>query len=145
MIVIGIAGDHAGFHLKSIVFDHLKEKGYQVIDFGCNSDLSCDYTEFAHLLGKAIDNKLIDFGFVFCGSGNGINITVNKHQMVRSALCWSSEIASLSRHHNNANVCSLPARFVTSDVAINIVDTFLFEPFDGGRHLQRVLNIPIVI
>ena len=143
MIVIGIAGDHAGFHLKSIVFDHLKEKGYQVMDFGCNSDLSCDYTEFAHLLGKAIDNKLIDLGFVFCGSGNGINMTVNKHSSVRSALCWNSEIAFLARHHNDANVCSIPSRFISNDEAINIVNVFLKECFDGGRHKKRIEKIPL--
>ena len=114
-----------------------------MIDFGCNSELSCDYADYAHLLGFALDNSEIQRGFVFCGSGNGINMTINKHKSVRSALCWNTEIANLARHHNDANVCSLPARFISVTEAIQIVDIFLSELFDGERHLKRIEKIPI--
>lgn len=140
---IGLASDHAGYIIKCAVHDFLKNKGYQVIDYGCNSIESCDYTIFGHLLGDSIDSKIIQKGFVFCGSGNGINMTINKHQSVRSALCWNSTIASLARHHNDANVCSIPARFVSDTEVFSIIEVFLNESFDGGRHLNRVQNIPV--
>ena len=143
MDIIGMASDHAGYQLKIIIFEHLKSKGYNLIDFGCDSELSCDYADFAHLLGFALDNSEIQRGFVFCGSGNGINMTINKHKSVRSALCWNTEIANLARHHNDANVCSLPARFVNVPDAIQIVDVFLSEIFDGERHIKRIKKIPI--
>jgi len=143
MEIIGLASDHAGYDLKCIIKEHLEKNGYITKDYGCDSVLSCDYPDYAHLIGYGIDNKIINRGFVFCGSGNGINMTVNKHQEVRSALCWNSEIAELARRHNNANICSLPARFITEAEAIKIVDIFLVEPFDGGRHLKRVEKIPI--
>ena len=143
MEIIGLASDHAGYDLKCVIKEHLEKIGYKTKDYGCDSSVSCDYPDYAHLIGYGIDNKLIVRGFVFCGSGNGINMTVNKHQEVRSALCWNSEIAELARRHNNANICSLPARFITEAEAIKIVDIFLVEPFDGGRHLKRVEKIPI--
>lgn len=141
--IIGLASDHAGFDLKGVVKCHLENLGFVVKDFGCFSSESCDYPDYAHAIGYSIDNKEIKRGFVFCGSANGINMTVNKHQHVRSAICWSSEIASLARHHNNANICSIPARFITSEEALNIVDVFLNESFDGGRHELRIAKIPI--
>lgn len=143
MELIGLASDHAGYDLKCFIKSLLEERGLVVTDFGCNSSNSCDYPDFAHALGYAFDNKVIGLGFVFCGSGNGINMTVNKHQSVRSALCWNGEIAFLARHHNNANVCSLPSRFLTETEALDIVNIFLNEDFDGGRHLTRVDKISL--
>ena len=143
MDIIGLASDQAGYQLKIIIVEYLRGKGFNLIDFGCNSELSCDYADYAHLLGFALDNSEIQRGFVFCGSGNGINMTINKHKSVRSALCWNTEIANLARHHNDANVCSLPARFISVTEAIQIVDVFLSELFDGERHLKRIEKIPI--
>jgi len=143
MKIIGLASDHAGYDLKCFIKDYLSKNDFEIIDYGCDSSVSCDYPDYAHLLGYAIENKEIDCGLVFCGSGNGINMTVNKHQGVRSALCWNTEIAELARHHNDANVCSLPARFITESEAKKIVEVFLEEDFDGGRHLKRVEKIPL--
>jgi len=145
MEIIGLASDHAGYDLKCIIKEHLEKHGFTTKDYGCYSSVSCDYPDFAHLIGYGIENKDIKRGIVFCGSGNGINMTVNKHQDVRSALCWNTEIADLARHHNDANVCSLPARFITEYEAKKIVDVFLDETFDGGRHLIRVEKIPILL
>lgn len=144
MEIIGLASDHAGYELKRVIKEHLEKRGYVLKDYGNDSSASSDYPDYAHLIGYAIDNNDIKGGFVFCGSGNGINMTVNKHPAVRSALCWNTEIASLARHHNDANICSLPARFITEDEAKNIVDVFLNEPFDGGRHLRRIEKIPLL-
>jgi ribose 5-phosphate isomerase B len=143
MEIVGLASDHAGYNLKCLIREYLEGKGFIVRDFGCNSPVSCDYPDFAHLLGYSIDNNEIGKGFVFCGSGNGINMTVNKHQNVRSALCWNTKIAKLARNHNDANVCSLPAKFVTVEKALDIVEIFLTEGFEGGRHLRRVNKIPL--
>ena len=143
MEYIGLASDHAGYLLKCSIKKHLLLNGFKVKDFGCDSDISCDYPDYAHLLGIAIDNKEILRGIVFCGSGNGINMAINKHQSVRSAICWNLEVALLARNHNNANVCSLPARFLDEGEAINIVDIFLNGTFDGGRHSIRINKIPI--
>ena len=143
MKIIGLASDHAGYDLKCLIKEHLDETKFVLVDYGCDSSESSDYADFAHLLGYAIDNKEIECGLVFCGSGNGINMTVNKHPGVRSALCWNAEIAELARHHNDANVCSLPSRFITSEEAKKIVDIFLNEAFDGGRHLKRIEKIPL--
>ncbi len=143
MDIIGLASDHAGYDMKILVKNYLLDKGFVVKDFGCESTISCDYPIYAHFLGHAIDKSEIKRGFVFCGSGNGINMTINKHSHVRSALCWNTEIASLARHHNDANVCSLPSRFINDVEALAIVNTFLNEVFDGGRHISRVSNIPI--
>ncbi len=144
MKIIGLASDHAGYDLKCIIKKHLEKRGYGTKDYGCESSISCDYPDFAHLIGFGLENNDFEIGFVFCGSGNGINMTVNKHQGVRSALCWNTEIAELARRHNNANICSLPARFITESDAKNIVDVFLDETFDGGRHSLRVKKIPLV-
>jgi ribose 5-phosphate isomerase B len=143
MKIIGLASDHAGYDLKICIREYLENMGYIIADCGCDSSISCDYPDYAHSLGFKIDNKEIECGFVFCGSGNGINMTINKHPSVRSALCWNTEIAKLARNHNDANVCSLPARFITESEAKKIVDIFLNEKFDGGRHLIRVIKIPL--
>ena len=143
MEVIAVASDHAGYELKNTVIEHLKLKGYAIKDFGCYSKESCDYPDFAHPLAQAVERGEHKRGIVFCGSGNGINMTVNKYQGIRSAVCWSNELAMLARHHNDANICSIPARFITKEEAISISDIFLSEHFDGGRHLNRILKVPI--
>ncbi len=138
---IGIACDHAGFEYKEKVKVLLEEKGYTVSDFGCYSEESVDYPDFAHQLATAITNNDCELGIQFCGSGNGINMSANKHQAVRSALCWKKEIAELARLHNNANVCTMPARYISFDLALEIIDTFLSTEFEGGRHERRVNKI----
>ena len=121
----------------------LKEKGIEFKDFGCYSAESIDYPDFAHKIGKAIEEGEYEIGITFCGSGQGISITANKYPNVRSALCWRPEIAALAKQHNNANICALPARFVTDEEAIAIVETYLNAEFEGGRHARRVDKIPI--
>jgi len=140
---IGIASDHAGFRMKEVIKSWLNEKGHEVIDFGTYSDASADYPAYAHQLADAVEKTEVETGISLCGSGNGINMTVNKHQGIRAALCWNAEISKLARAHNDANICSLPARFITDDEAKQIVDIFLTTPFDGGRHLTRINKIPL--
>lgn len=143
METIAVASDHAGYDLKNFIVENLKINGYSVKDFGCFSNESCDYADFAHPLAEAIERGEYKRGIVFCGSGNGINMTVNKHPGIRSAICWNNELAMLARHHNDANVCSIPARFISNEDALKITNIFLNEPFDGGRHLNRILKVPI--
>lgn len=141
MKVIAIGCDHAGFDYKDSIVAHLKAKGMTVLDFGTFSAASVDYPDYGHKVAHAVEHNEADMGIVLCGSGNGIAMTVNKHQTVRCALCWSSEIAALARQHNDANVLSIPARFVSQSVAINMVDVFLTTDFEGGRHANRVHKI----
>jgi len=137
---IAIASDHAGFELKEKLKKYLSDKGIHLQDFGTYSLESCDYPDYTHPLADfVIENSTL--GIAICGSGNGVNITANKHQGVRSALSWLPEIAELARLHNDANVLAIPARFITEDIAIQIVDKFLSTPFEGGRHLNRVNKI----
>ena len=138
---IGIACDHAAYELKEFLVGYLSSKGFEVKDFGTHSEESCDYPDFAHALGEAIDNGDLERGVALCGSGEGISMTLNKHQSVRAALCWIPEIAKLSRQHNNSNVLCMPARFISNDEAIAIVDKFLSTEFEGGRHIRRVEKI----
>ena len=140
---IALASDHAGYELKEIIKTYLSERGLQVVDFGTNSAESVDYADFAHQLANSVENGICDVGICICGSGNGINMTANKHQKIRAALCWLPEIARLARLHNDANVCSLPARFISSDDAKAIVDLFLSTTFEGGRHIDRINKIPL--
>jgi len=140
---LAIASDHAGFETKVELVKYLKQKGHQLKDFGTNSSESMDYADTAHPLALAVENKDFDFGITICGSGNGINMTANKHQGIRAALCWNVEISELARQHNNANICSLPARFITLELAKKIVDAFLSTTFEGGRHQLRIDKIPI--
>lgn len=140
--MIGIASDHAGFLLKEEIKDFLKERHYEVKDFGTHSEESMDYPDVAHPLADAIERGELSEGIAICGSGNGISITLNKHQGVRAALCWNKELASLAKNHNNANILSLPARFITSECAIEIVEAFLNSKFEGGRHQRRIDKIP---
>ena len=142
-MIVGIANDHAGFELKTKLLNHLKNQGIPTIDYGCNSAEAVDYPEYGHIVAYAVENKEIDLGITICGSGNGINITANKHQGIRSALCWNKEISHLARLHNNANICALPGRFITEEEAYAIVDEFLNTGFEGGRHEGRIAKIPI--
>lgn len=138
---IGIACDHAGFEYKEEVVKYLTNKGLEVQDFGCYSDESVDYPDLAHQLSKKINDGDLELGIQFCGSGNGINMSANKHQGVRSALCWQEDIAHLARLHNNANICTMPARFISLEKALKIIDIFLATEFEGGRHQRRVDKI----
>ena len=142
MKTIGICCDHAGFPLKQFVVQWLEENGYEFKDFGTYSPESCDYPDFAHPLAEAIEAGECYPGIAICGSGNGIAMTLNKHQGIRAALCWKPEIAALSRQHNDANVLALPGRFITAAEAIAMVDTFLSTAFEGGRHQRRIDKIP---
>ena len=141
---IAICSDHAGYELKLKVVDFLKSQGVSALkDFGCYSADSCDYPDFAHPLANAVKAGEFDFGIAICGSGNGINMTVNKHQGIRSALCWQPELASLARLHNNANVLAMPARFIPAETAYEIVKAFFSTDFEGGRHQRRIDKIPL--
>jgi ribose 5-phosphate isomerase B len=139
---IAIASDHAGFELKKYILRKLEKDGYQVKDFGPESDSSVDYPDFGHIVASAVENKAEVLGILICGSGNGICMTANKHSGIRAALCWTAEISSLARQHNNANILCLPARFVSKMLAGRIVDSFLSSKFEGGRHQKRVNKIP---
>jgi ribose 5-phosphate isomerase B len=141
--VIALASDHAGYEKKQVVINYFKEKGIEFKDFGSYSGESVDYPEFAHAIGAAINNGEYEIGITFCGSGQGISIAANKHQKVRSATCWNSEIASLAKRHNDANICAVPGRFVTDKEAIEIVEAFLNAKFEGGRHARRIAKIPL--
>ena|ERR1051325_2992850 len=138
---IAIGADHAGFSLKEILKKYLVEKGFEVKDFGPDSEASVDYPDYAHPVANAVEKKEVDFGLLMCGSGNGINMAANKHQGIRSALCWNAEIAKLSRQHNDANILTLPARFIEEAEAKKCVDVFLSTSFEGGRHEGRVKKI----
>lgn len=139
---IGIASDHAGYELKEILKEELTILGYQTEDFGTNSPASMDYPDVAHPLAKAVENGDLPLGIAICGSGNGISMTVNKYPGIRAALCWNEELAKLARNHNNANILSLPARFITHQEAIAILKSFLSASFEGGRHETRINKIP---
>jgi ribose 5-phosphate isomerase B len=138
---LAIGSDHAGFQTKETLKGYLAEQGYILKDFGAFSDQSVDYPDHAHPLADAVARGEFDLGIVLCGSGNGVNITVNKHMGIRSALCWIPEIATLARMHNNANICAIPARFVSVDLAKEIVLAFINAQFEGGRHSNRVNKI----
>ncbi|MCB0403047.1 MAG: ribose 5-phosphate isomerase B [Flavobacteriales bacterium] len=138
---IAIGSDHAGYELKARVIEHLRQKGIEVIDFGPYTDDRADYPDYAHPVAKEVENNKVDLGILICGSGNGINMTANKHQGIRSALCWEVEIAEMARLHNNANIMALPARYITEEKALQCVDTFISTDFEGGRHAGRVDKI----
>lgn len=138
---IAIAADHAGYDLKEYLKERLTSFGIEISDFGTHSSESMDYPDVAHPLAAAVESGELQVGITICGSGNGINMTANKHQGIRAALCWTPEIATLARQHNNANVCSLPARFISQETAWEIVTQFLTTQFEGGRHLNRVNKI----
>lgn len=138
---IGIAADHAGYEMKEFLVGLLGAKGFDVVDYGCSSEESIDYPDYAHPLARAVESGEVERGVALCGSGQGMNLVLNKHKGVRAALCWSVEISKLSREHNNSNVVILPARFIDLDEASAIVDAWLTTDFEGGRHIARVEKI----
>jgi len=140
---VGIASDHAGFPLKKFVLQYLEQHGYQYKDYGTYSDMSCDYPDFAHALAEGIESGEVYPGIGICGSGEGMAITLNKHQGVRAGLAWSPEISELIRQHNDANVIVLPGRFIDNNTAGKILDIFFKTSFEGGRHQRRVSKIPV--
>lgn len=140
---IAIGSDHAGFDLKQEVIEYLKTKKIQISDKGCYSSERADYPDFGHAVSKSVLNKEVELGILMCGSGNGINMSANKHKGIRAALCWNSEIATLARQHNDANILVLPARYISKEEAFRCVDIFLSEKFEGGRHQQRVEKIDL--
>ncbi|MDX1761221.1 MAG: ribose 5-phosphate isomerase B [Christiangramia sp.] len=139
---ISIGNDHAGTGYKEMIKEKLESMGHTVTNYGTNSDESVDYPDFVHPVAEDVENKKADLGIIICGSGNGANMTANKHQGVRSALCWNEEIAKLAREHNDANVLSIPARFVSEELATKMTETFVNTEFEGGRHQRRVDKIP---
>lgn len=138
---LGICCDHAGYEMKLKIKPFLEALGFDIVDFGTDSPESCDYADFAHPMAEAIDSGELNRGISICGSGNGINMTTNKHPLVRAALCWQPEISRLARAHNNANVCSLPGRFIDFETAKEIITLFLDTEFEGGRHQRRIDKI----
>ncbi len=141
--IIGLASDHAGFLLKEHIKTYLDEHGLAYKDFGTHSTESCDYPDYAHPLARAVQDGEVSRGIAVCGSGEGISITLNKHRGIRAALCWTPEIAGLSRRHNDANILALPGRFITPEEADAILDVFLTSTFEGGRHQRRVEKIDL--
>ena len=140
---LALCSDHAGYATKQVVIEYLKSQGIEYKDFGTYSEESCDYPDFAHACAEAVESGECYPGIGICGSGEGINMTLNKHQGIRSALCWKEEIARLARQHNDANVLAMPGRFLTNDEAIAIVKAFLSTEFEGGRHQRRIDKIPV--
>lgn len=140
---IGIASDHAGFQLKQFVKEYLNEKGIEYKDYGTYDEASCNYAEYGHALAEGIERGEVCPGIAICGSGEGISMTLNKHQGIRAGLCWMPEIAHLTRQHNDANVLVMPGRFIDNDMARAIMDEFLNTPFEGGRHQSRIAAIPL--
>lgn len=141
MMTIAIGNDHAGTAYKFEIIKYLEEKGYQVLNFGTDTDASMDYPDAIHPTADAVESGKATFGIILCGSGNGAQITANKHQGIRAALCWNNELVALTRQHNNANILTIPARFVSLQQALGFVDVFLNTAFEGGRHATRVNKI----
>ena len=139
---IALGSDHAGVEYKKAIVEHLKNKGIETQDFGPQTTESVDDPDYIHPVADAVEKGDADMGIILCGSGNGAGMTANKHQGIRAALCWMPEIARLARAHNDANVLDIPARFVSPETALEMVDIFLSEPFEGGRHQRRIDKIP---
>lgn len=145
MNTIGLCSDHAGFELKEYIKQLLDAKGWPYKDFGTYSGESCDYPDFAHPMAEAVEAGEVYPGIAFCGTGNGIGMTLNKHQGIRAALCWEEEIARLARAHNDANVLVLPGRFISRETAAQTVEVFFGTVFEGGRHKRRIDKIPLQV
>lgn len=143
MKTIGLCSDHAGFELKEFIKHVLEERNIPIKDFGTYSTDSCDYPDFAHPLALAVEAGEVYPGIAICGSGNGISMTLNKHQHIRAALCWVEEISALARAHNDANVLVMPGRFINKEEAVKVLDAFLDTPYEGGRHQRRIDKIPV--
>jgi len=141
-VKLAIGGDHAGYDYKKEIVKYLEEMGHEVKDFGPYSADSCDYPDYIHPVADAVENGLFELAIIICGSGNGVAMTANKHQGIRCALAWNDEIAQLARSHNNANIISIPARYVTLISALDIVNSFVNTEFKGGRHQKRIDKIP---
>jgi len=141
---VGLASDHAGYKLKEVLINWLRDEGYEIRDFGCPSVEPCDYPDYAHPLARAVSGGQCHVGISLCGTGNGISMVVNKYPSIRGAICWNGEISSLARRHNDANICSLPARYMVPSEAIQIVKTFLETDFEAGRHQRRIGKIPVM-
>lgn len=139
---ISIGNDHAGPEYKEAISILLKELGHEITNYGTDSLASVDYPDFIHPVAKDVSEGKVDFGIIICGSGNGANMTANKYQKIRSALCWNKEIVALARAHNDANILSLPARFISIPQAIEMVKVFIYTEFEGGRHQNRIDKIP---
>lgn len=143
MKTIGLCSDHAGFELKEQVKAWLESKGLSYQDFGTHSTDSCDYPDYAHPMAQAVEAGNVYPGIAICGTGNGIGMTLNKHQGIRAALCWNAEIAQLARAHNDANILVMPGRFISWDEAEKILEVFFATEFEGGRHQRRIDKIPV--
>ena len=142
-MTVAIGNDHAGTEYKFEIIKHLESKGIKVINFGTDSTESMDYPDSIHPVAEAVERGNANFGITLCGSGNGAQMTANKHQNIRAALCWNNELVALARNHNDANILTIPARFVSLQQALSFVDIFLNTPFEGGRHEKRVHKIPV--
>lgn len=140
---IAIGNDHAGTEYKLAILKALKEKGFEVLNYGTDEPASVDYPDFVHPVANAVENNEAALGILLCGSANGVAMTANKHQKIRAGLAWNKEIAALVKAHNNANVLCIPARFTSLPQAIEMVNTFLETEFEGGRHLNRINKIPV--
>ena len=138
---LGICSDHAGFDFKTDLISHLQEKGHEIVDFGTHTTASMDYPDVAHPLAEAVEKGEVELGIAMCGTGNGMQMALNKHQGIRAGLCWDVEIARLIRQHNNANVLVMPARFIPFEKVLEITDAYLTTDFEGGRHQRRVEKI----
>lgn len=142
-MTIGICSDHAGFEYKCALISYLESKGYKIADYGTDSPESMDYPDVAHPLAEAVEKGAADLGIAMCGTGNGMAMTLNKHQGIRAGLAWDKEIGELVKKHNNANILVMPARFISLDEAKEITDTWLGTEFEGGRHQKRIDKIPL--
>lgn len=140
---VGIAADHAGYHLKELLKPHIAALGIELVDFGAFSEEASDYADVAHPLAVAVEKGEVDRGVSFCGSGQGVCMTVNKHPGIRAALVWNEAVTAVTRQHNDANIICLPARFVDEETARKMVEIFLATEFEGGRHLRRIQKIPL--
>lgn len=140
---IGLACDHGGYQMKEFVAGYLESLGVEFVDYGCYSADSVDYPDLGHKLADAISNGEVERGIAFCGSANGISMSINRHKGIRAAVCWIPEIAKLARQHNDANVCSIPGRFVDTLTAAAIVDAYINSTFEGGRHQARIAKIEL--
>ena len=139
---IGICNDHAGVDYKNRLTEYLTAKGYEIVNFGTDTPESIDYPDVAHPLAEAVETGKVDLGIAFCGTGNGMAMTLNKHQGIRAGICWSKEIGQLIKQHNKANVLVLPARFIAYETVVEITDAWLTEEFEGGRHQNRINKMP---
>jgi len=140
---LGIASDHAGYEYKQKLISYLTKKGHEVIDYGTDSTESCDYPDYAHALANAVESGEVEKGISLCGTGNGMALTLNKHQGVRAGLAWGTEIAKLVKQHNNANILVMPARFISYRMAVELVKVWMTTEFEGGRHQRRLDKVPV--